>query len=68
MQVSAADCRSGAPHDRIVRLLDLPLGNIIEADIANLVPNDGSHGSLHWREYANGVRLLAQTDAWLVRH
>ena len=62
--LSTQFARSGAPHDRIVRLLDLPLGNIIKGGIANLVPNDGSLRSSTSSKSTPTASACSPTDAW----
>jgi hypothetical protein len=46
MQIRAADCRCGDADYSVGGLLNLPLGHILEADIADVMKNDGLHREL----------------------
>jgi hypothetical protein len=43
VQVGAADCRGGQPDDRVGRLFDLRIRDILNADIADPAPNHCLH-------------------------
>ena len=43
VQVGAADGAGGEPDDRVGRLLDLRLGDVVEADVPDPVEDDGLH-------------------------
>ncbi len=44
MQVGAADCRGRQADDRVGRLLHLGVRDVVEAYVADAVPNDCFHG------------------------
>ena len=46
VQVGAADGAGGEAHDGVGRLLDLRLRDVVEADVADVVEDDGFHGVL----------------------
>src|SRR5207244_8151148 len=46
VQIGAADRARGEAHDCVVRVLDLRLGDVVQADVADAVEDDGFHVSL----------------------
>jgi hypothetical protein len=43
MQVGAADRAGGDPHDRVAGILDLRVRDLIDRDLADVVPDDSLH-------------------------